>query len=453
MTETVLHSLARKVVATAFDDFPEATVKKAKLHILDTFGVAVAGSVSAETRMTLSALGAGASNGASVIWGTPLLLDARTAALVNGVSAHALELDDSGGCDHSGAVVLPAVVAALGEIQRPVHGRELLKSVLIGYEVGRRVLEAAGGYETHNGLGWHSTGTCGIFGAAAAVGTLLSFDAERMASALGLACSFASGTWAFIHDGSPAKKLHAGRAAEGGLLAARLAASGFAGPGGVFEKGAWGSFFQAFCRGAGDLEALDRAFGENWRINRCSIKPHATCRGTHSAIDAVDKLLGDHDLKSADVAAITVDMSGFQFGMCGGKTLSSRAQAQMSLPYAVAARLRYGKVSLAELEERAWRDASIEQWLGRIEVRIDPSMSDEAEPAIALSTQDGKRLKTTVEFPLGSPANPLSDDRLIGKYNELSGTVLPEKKAAYLRDCVLALDSFVDARAPLELLH
>lgn len=453
MADPVLLSLANKIAATRFDDFPDATVKKAKLHILDTFGVAVAGSASAETRMTLAALGVEASTGASIIWGTPLSLDARTAALVNGVSAHALELDDSGGCDHSGAVVLPAVVAALGEMKRPVHGREFLKSVLIGYEVGRRVLEAAGGYETHNGLGWHSTGTCGVFGAAAAVGTLLGFDAERLASALGLVCSFASGTWAFIHDGSAAKKLHAGRAAEGGLLAARLAASGFAGPGDVFDGSAWGSFFQAFCRGEGDPAALDSTFGEGWRIDRCSIKPHATCRGTHSAIDAIDKLLGDHALKREDVAAVTVEMSGFQFGMCGGKTLTSRAQAQMSLPYAVAARLRYGKVSLAELEERAWRDANIGQWLDRVDVRIDPAMSDEAEPAITLATVGGRQLKTTVEFPLGSPANPLSDDRLIGKYDELAATVLPARKAVGLREGVLALDRSADARALLEWLR
>ncbi|OCP18749.1 MULTISPECIES: MmgE/PrpD family protein [unclassified Ensifer] len=453
MADTVLESLARNVAATVFDDFPEATVRKAKLHVLDTFGVAVAGSASGETCLTLAALGVSAPSGSSAIWGTPLLADARTAALVNGVSAHALELDDSGGCDHSGAVVLPAAVAALGEMTRQVHGREFLKSVLIGYEVGRRVLEAAGGYETHNGLGWHSTGTCGAFGAAAAVGTLLGLDAERIASALGLACSFTGGTWAFIHDGSPAKKLHAGRAAEGGLLAARFAANGFVGPGGVFDVHAWGSFFQAFCRGEGEPAMLVEGFGENWRIERCSIKPHATCRGTHSAIDAVDKLLGDHGLASEDVTAITVDMSGFQFGMCGGKALTSRAQVQMSLPYAIAARLQFGKVSLPELEERAWRDPSIDRWLQRIDVRIDPTMLDEAEPAVALATSDGRHLKMTIDFPLGSPANPLSDDRLIGKYNELAGSVFGRAKVDGLRDRVLTLDRCTDVRELLEWLH
>ncbi|MBP1871757.1 2-methylcitrate dehydratase PrpD [Ensifer adhaerens] len=453
MADTVLQSLALKVAATAFDDFPQATIRKAKRHVLDTFGVAVAGSASAETRMALAASDMSAANGSSLIWGTPLSADARTAALVNGVSAHALELDDSGGCDHSGAVVLPAVVAALGEVTRPVHGKEFLKSVLIGYEVGRRVLEAAGGYETHNGLGWHSTGTCGAFGAAAAVGTLLGFDAQRIASALGLACSFAGGTWAFIHDGSPAKKLHAGRAAEGGFLAARLAASGFVGPGDVFDGSAWGSFFQAFCRGEGDPAMLLHGFGENWRIERCSIKPHATCRGTHSAIDAVDKLLGDQELASQDIAAITVDMSGFQFGMCGGKVLTSRAQAQMSLPYAIAARLQYGKVSLAELEERAWRHPSVDRWLQRMDIRIDPAMPDEAEPAVALATIDGRHVQTTIDFPLGSPANPLSDDRLIGKYDALARSVLGQAKADGLRDRVLALDGCTDARELLQWLR
>jgi 2-methylcitrate dehydratase PrpD len=319
MDGTMVGQLAENICATAFDDFPDATIHKAKLHILDTFGAAIAGSASNETRMVTAALGLSSGQGSAPVWGSSIRLDARTAAFVNGVSAHAFELDDSGGCDHSGAVVLPAAIAVMGERTQPVHGRDLLRSVLMGYEVGRRVLEAAGGYEVHNGLGWHSTGTCGAFGAAAAAGVLLEFDARKMASALGTACSFAGGTWAFIDNGSPAKKLHAGRAAEGGVIAAYLTAQGFEGPDAVFEPATWGSFFGTFCAGKADAAALVSDFGRNWRMNRCSIKPYATCRGTHSAIDAIDLMFSRHGLSAAEVAAIEVDMSQFQFGMCGGK--------------------------------------------------------------------------------------------------------------------------------------
>ncbi|WP_412066776.1 MmgE/PrpD family protein [Rhizobium sp. SYY.PMSO] len=453
MSDNLTRTLAGLVCATGFDAFPVETVHKAKLHILDTLGAAIAGSVSRETDAVVRMLGIEAGAGRSPIWGRPISSDARTSAFVNGVSAHAYELDDSGGCDHSGAVVLPAVLAALGDRDRPFSGRELLRCVLLGYEVGRRVLEAVGGYEEHNALGWHSTGTCGAFAAAAAVGSMVNLDMTAMASALGSACSFAGGTWAFIHNGSSTKKLHAGRAAEGGLMAACLARQGFEGPDSVFEAERWGSFLATFGAGKGDPQALVRDFGDYWRLNRCSIKPHATCRGTHAGIDALDLMLERHGLSPADIAAVEVDISGFQYGMCGGKVIESRAQAQMSLPYALAARLRYGKVFLAELEEAAWSAAEIGQLMDRIAVRIDPAMKDEDEPAITIVTAAGERHRLVVEFPLGGPQNPLSDERLIGKYAELAGMVLPASKVDALSEFVLDLENQTDARTLLALLQ
>ncbi|NTJ61933.1 MmgE/PrpD family protein [Agrobacterium rhizogenes] len=453
MSDNLTQALAELVCSTSYEAFPPETIHKAKLHILDTLGAAIAGSASRETDAVVAMLGIQAGTGSSLIWGRSIASDARTSAFVNGVSAHAYELDDSGGCDHSGAVVLPAVLAALGDHKGPVGGRDLLRSVLLGYEIGRRVLEAVGGYEEHNGLGWHSTGTCGAFGAAAAVGSLVKLDATAMASALGTACSFAGGTWAFIHNGSSTKKLHAGRAAEGGLMAAYLARHGFEGPDSVFELERWGSFFATFGAGKGDPQALVRDFGDYWRLNRCSIKPHATCRGTHAGIDALDLMLQDRGLAPTDIVAIEVDISGFQYGMCGGKVISSRAQAQMSLPYALAARLRYGKVFLAELEEAAWSAAEIGPLMERITVRIDPALKDEDEPAITIVTAAGERHRLVVEFPLGGPQNPLSDERLIGKYAALAGMVLPASKVDVLSDYVLDLENQTDARSLLALLQ
>lgn len=453
MSDNPTQALAELVCSTNYEAFPADTIHKAKLHILDTLGAAIAGSASRETDAVVAMLGIQSGTGHSPIWGRPIASDARTSAFVNGVSAHAYELDDSGGCDHSGAVVLPSVLAALGDRCQPSSGRELLRGVLLGYEVGRRVLEAVGGYEEHNGLGWHSTGTCGAFGAAAAVGSMVNLNVNAMASALGSACSFAGGTWAFIHNGSSTKKLHAGRAAEGGFMAAYLAREGLEGPDRVFDAGRWGSFFATFGAGKSDPQALVRDFGDYWRLNRCSIKPYATCRGTHAGIDALDLMLQRHGLAAADIAAIEIDISGFQYGMCGGKIIQSRAQAQMSLPYALAARLHYGKVFLAELEEAAWSAAEIGFLMGRIMVRIDPAMKDEDEPAITIVTTTGARHRLVVEFPLGGPQNPLSDERLIGKYAALAGMVLPASRVDALRDYVLDLEKQTDARSLIALLQ
>ncbi|MFT4129301.1 MmgE/PrpD family protein [Labrys sp. (in: a-proteobacteria)] len=440
MSEFLAENLARKIGQVRFSDFPAATVHKAKLHILDTLGAALAGSASPETRSVIHGLGLGRDTGDTPVWGIGLMLDNRTASFVNGVSAHAFELDDAGGCDHSGAVVLPAVLAALTDVQVSVDGAGFLKSILIGYEVGRRVLEASGGYEAHNGLGWHSTGTCGVFGAAAAAGVLLGLDTPQLTSALGLACSYAGGTWAFIQDGSQAKKLHAGRAAEGGLIAAKLARASLTGPAALFDAQCWGGFFSTFARHTGDTGLLVSDFGQNWRLNRCSIKPYATCRGTHSAIDAIGLVLGREGLVPEDVAAIEVRMSAFQIGMCGGKSVSTRADAQMSLPYALAARLQYGQVTLAELGETARMHPQIARWLSFIRTEADPDMSDDAEPVIAVTTGDGRRFVETVEQPLGSPANPMADEAVIAKFTGLASGVVGLDRSDAIRDFVLNLE-------------
>lgn len=444
--DSISAQLAQRLCHVSFSDYPAPTVRKAKLHILDTLGAALAGSVSAETQIACNALGLQMEEGGSAVWGMPLDIGARSASFINGVSAHALELDDSGGCDHSGAVVIPAAFAILPQLNDPVSGRQLLSSILLGYEVGRRVLEAVGGYEEHNNLGWHSTGTCGVFGAAAAASMLLGLDVTRLEQALGIACSFSGGTWGFIHDGSQTKKLHPGRAAEGGLTAALLAANDFTGPAKIFESDAWGSFFKTFSPQHSDATRLLDGFGENWRLNRCSIKPYATCRGTHSAIDAMRQLRFAHHIEADTIDAIEVAMSSFQFGMCGGREITSTAQAQMSLPYALAAELEFGKVGPAEILPSAWTSPKVAGWMARISVRIDEHMADADEPAVTVITSGGARHTMTIAFPYGSPENPLPEDKLIEKFYDLSAPILPIQRLNTIVKTILTLEVSADVR-------
>lgn len=444
MDRNFLEELASLVHRTEFAALPAATIRKARLHLLDTIGVGIAGAGSDETGKASSIVRG--SIGAAQVWGRPDRVSARDASFLNGISAHAYELDDCGGCDHSGAVVVPAALALLPTPQTAISGRELILSVAMGYEVGRRVLEACGGYEVHNGLGWHSTGTCGVFGAATSAALVLKLGERKLASAMGIACSLASGTWGFIHDGSQTKKLHSGRAAEGGVMAALLAEAAFSGPRHVLQPETWGSYLTAFGRDKGDPEALVADYGKRWRIDRCSIKPYATCRGTHSAIDAVDVLLSRHALPLESIASVEARMSTFQAGMCGGSRVNTRAQAQMSLPYAVAAKLSFGKVFLDELEEEAFRDRTVVAWLERTTVLTDPSMADEAEPEITFVTTSGQRFSTVVDDPLGSPAAPLPEDRLIEKFRNLAERRLDRPRVQQLVDYVLDIDAQPDVR-------
>lgn len=456
MSDSISLQLAHFCAGTRYDDLPAEVVARAKRHILDTFGATLAGAAAFEPRQVLQMLGAEPSAGTSPVWGTTRSLGARDAAFANGVAAHALELDDTGGCDHSGAVVLPAAIAALtvpaGRARpRPVSGRDLITAFVLGYDIGRRVLEACGGYSAHNGKGWHSTATCGTFGAAAAASHLLGLDAAETAAAFGHAASFSSGLWAFIHDASQTKRLHAGRAAEGGLTAALLAAQGVSGPTQVFDD-VWGGFFNAFASASKQPEALLAEAGSVWKLMRCSIKPHASCRSNHSTIDAVLHLMAANPGLAQQVGRIDVRLSAFVHDMCGGRDLASLSSAQMSMPYAIAIAWVFGDAGLARYLAPARKDARLSAAMSLVRLHVDPEMAALDEPVVSVTPQRGASVSHHVPIALGAPANPLSDAALRAKFSELAAIALPAEQADALADRVLHLDELDDARALLPLL-
>ncbi|MCO8314160.1 MmgE/PrpD family protein [Pseudomonas mandelii] len=421
-----MERLAQFCVDTRFEDLPPALVAQTKRHILDTFGVSLAGAGSDVARQARQVFEGEA--GSTLVWGTDQRVGAAQAAMLNGIAAHALELDDTGGCDHSGAVVLPAVMAAVSMSERPISGRELITTVVIGYEIGRRVLEACGSYSAHNGAGWHSTATCGVFGAAAASARILGLDAQQTLAALGIAGSFSGGLWAFIHDGSQSKKLHSGRAAEGGLLAARFAQQGITGPTKLFDD-VWGGFLKTLAADTAVPEALDAELGHVWKLARCSIKPYAACRGTHSAIDALGLLLDQLQVSADQVESVQVSLCGFLQDMCGGQDFSTLSAAQMSLRYALAARLVHGHCRLEAYDDEQRQHPRIAHWMSRIRLEVDPLLSEDGEPVVSVQTVDGRQASLCVEVPLGAPGNPLSDGALEEKFFSLAGRVMPRQRA------------------------
>lgn len=451
MTDTIIRTLGDFIASTRFEDLPRGMADKAKIHILDTFGAALAGSRSEEARLTGDALLSSDGPGCAALWGAPRRLSPRNAALVNGIAAHAFELDDTGGCDHSGAVVLPAAMAVLPLIEAPVTGRDVITAVALGYDVARRALEGFGGYVPHNSVGWHSTGTCGVFGSAAAAAILLKLDATRAASSLGLAASMASGLWGFIHDGAMAKRVHAGRAAEGGLLAALLARGGVTGPTMAFEQ-VWGGFHATY--GKRDLtpEAITRDLGRDCLLRIAEIKPHASCRDAHAAVDAIGRVLNREGLAATDIVRVTARLNSFLNGMVGGRDVASLPAAQMSLPYAVAVRICRGTAGLSSYTAETRASPDIAAMLDRVTIAIDESVTASWEASISVETRDGRVIEEATKRPLGGLANPLSPEQLRAKFDELAGTALPRARCDALAGLVLTLDEAPDAKALLPLL-
>jgi 2-methylcitrate dehydratase PrpD len=436
--------LADFYCALKVESLPAATLHAVRRHVLDTLGGALAGAGQPEPEAALKAgsmlYGA---NGPAMVWGREQSAPPLLAALVNGTAAHALELDDASGCDHSGAVIIPALFAALHLAPMASDG-DLIAAVVAGYDLGRRVMEAAGGYDAHNNAGWHSTGTCGVFGSTIAVARLRRLAPEIARNALGIAGSFASGNWSFLHDGAMTKRLHPGHAAAAGLLATELAIHGMTGPARVFDAG-WGGFFSTYARSDADPEALTSGLGEAWRIHRSSIKPFASCRGTHAAVEAA---LGMRQEIADEAETIEVFVTPTVARMCGGKTISGLLDAQMSLPYALSVAWLYGAADLPLFSDEVRARASVRDFLPRVRVTADAAVPSNVSARLAIRSRDGRTLERRVDSPVGSWDRPLPDDELRAKYRSLAAPVLGQERATRLEEGVFAIGTGV---APLSL--
>jgi 2-methylcitrate dehydratase PrpD len=417
---------------------PEAVIAHAKLLLLDTLGAALAGVDTAEGRAAMAAAREiGGERGPATLWGTAGRTAPPAAALANGITAHAQELDDFGGCDHSGAVVTPAVLA-LAE-GRPVSGQRVLEAIIVGYDVALRVMEALGGYYAHNGRGWHSTGTCGSFGAAAAAAKVLDLDAERTTWALGLAGSVTGGLWAFIDDGAMAKRYHPGRAAETGVITALLAREGFTGPTRVFEA-EWGGLLPTYAGERAEPARLTADLGRVFKIIRSGVKPYASCRGAHATLDVVFEIRRREGLAADDVAAVRIRCTEGDRLMLGDPDPRTRLAAQMSLPYCVAVAWVAGRASLDEYGPRWLSDARVRGFLPRVLLEVDPALPAGAEAHVTVETRDGRRFPGYVPFARGAPENPLGRDEVVAKYEDLAGRALPAAGVRRVEEAVFELE-------------
>lgn len=263
--------------------------------------------------------------------------------------------------------------------------------------------------------------------------------------AITLATSFSSGLWGFIHDGSQAKKIHAGRAAEGGLLAATLAGEGFAGPSKVFED-LWGGFFRSFNKSSGEPEKLSEALAENWKINRAVLKPYASCRGAHSAIDALEDILQETQQKPENIVSMHLQLSEMLMGMCGHKTSKSMAGTQMSLPYALAARCVFGTAGLVAHSSQCRSDPRIGAITQRMNLEIDGAMRPLDEPILTLLFADETRAPRMVPRATGSSERPMQREAIANKFRHLAGTTLDDDQVSNLLNVLDKLENVEDCR-------
>lgn len=357
-------------------------------------------------------------------WSASQGQDAGRKALVAGGLTHILETDDlhRASVTHPGCVVVPAVFA-LAE-REGNNGRQMLKAILHGFEAMCRVGSGVG--PSHYRV-WHNTATCGPFGSAMAAATLLDLNTDQAMHALGNAGTQSSGLWEFMETGAMSKHLHAGRAAEAGVVAADLAKLDFTGPPRILEgeKG----FFAATCLDA-EPDKVTANPDAPWQLTQTSIKPWPCCRHTHPAIDAALEL--HQALAGREIASVQVDTYQAAMDVCDRPQPDSEYAAKFSIYHCVAAALDAGEVVFESFSE-ASRDR-----LGGLRERITSVV---AEPyasnypvswgsAVTVLTKDGDSLSAQRTAAKGDPELALSNEEMIVKANMLLAHAGFDKTAA-----------------------
>lgn len=415
---TASEALAHFATGLAFEDMPGEVVERAKDCIIDTVAACIHGAQLPWTQTVIEYARRGSAPGACSVLGTNIKVRAPFACLANGAAAHAFELDalvePSVGIHPSAALAVPGLAVAQGLGK---SGRELVAAVVAGYEVLYRIGDAA--RHSVEKRGFHSPGVLGPYGTAAVVGRLLGLDAQRMAHAFGIAGSMSSGLMEFSQSGGMVKRLHLGRAAEGGFMAAVLARDGYTGPAGVLE-GKYGTL-NTFCRDA-DPARLTRELGSAWHVMKTKIKRYACHATAQVPVTLALELKAQHGISGDEVARIVI--------AANEKTVSHHAigepndmtMMQYSVPFSVALALYLDPTDPRSFSEASLSDPRIRALSRATAVELLEPVPGTPGTAcrLTLHLKSGGQLSATGHDFKGAPTLPLSRAELLEKFLKLT---------------------------------
>ena len=375
--------------------------------------------------------------GPATVVGQTRSLPAPHAALVNGTAAHALDFDDNFHplAGHATAVLAPALLALAEE--RGASGSAVLDAYAVGLEVTGQIGDGVN--LQHYERGWHSTSTVGAIGAAAACARLMRLDADGVQQAISLGSSLAGGSKRQF--GTMAKPLHAGLAAQHGVLAARLAAAGASATAEPLD-GPWG--FRDLFAGPDSPGFQERAgrIGAPLAIEAfgLKVKIHPCCASAHCAVDGVLALMRKHALGAEDVERVETVVSRISFDNLMFPEPRSELEARFSMQYCIAVAVLRGALRLADFRPEAIADRSVRAWLPRVSMDVPVAGSELSradngrEPAkVRLHLQDGRVLSALVQHAKGVLENPLSEAELWSKFDDCVAGAMPPERAAAIR--------------------
>lgn len=418
--------LARFICRARYDRLEKKVTKQAKKCFLDFVGVSLLGSDTDVGRVLVSLISKIGGIKESTLIGERGKVPCINAAFVNGAMAHIDELDDGHrfAMGHPGAPVIPAALSVGEKIG--ASGKELITAITVGYEVFSRI--ACSINPSHLNRGFHTTGTCGTFGAAAAAGKILGLNVNELASGLGIAGIQAAGLMEVMRGNSVVKPLQPGRAAQSGVMAALLSQSGITAPDTILE---------GFCRATSDnydLQMVTKNLGKDYEIMRVYFKLHASCRHIHPSIDAALELMSRHNIVPEEIDEVRIQTYSTAYNLCGKEyepqTVST---AKFSLPYCISVAIIEGSVNPGTFTVNKIRDQRILNLAKKVKVEIDPkidkSVPNERGARVEIWKSSGVKYECFVKNPRGEPEVPASSEDLKDKFRVLSTKVISTQRA------------------------
>jgi 2-methylcitrate dehydratase PrpD len=439
--------LATRINSLTFKELPPEAIHWAKIGVLDTVGVTLAGSREECTRIVEGIATRGVT-GPSLIFGVNRRTAPLEAALVNGTASHALDFDDMNNTlgGHPSAPILPALFALADDIG--ASGRDFLAAYVAGFETESKV--GMGVHFYHYTKGWHPTATLGVFGATAACAKLLKLSDDKTATALSIAASLAAGIKA--NFGTMVKPLHVGHCTRNGMFAALLARDGFTAGDRVFEHKQ--GFFNVF-NGEGNYDAgkILPAWAQPLDIVKpgIAIKQYPCCGSTHSALDAILTLARDHKPAADDIERVDVWTHTRRLEHTNRPEPKSNLDAKFSVQYCMTRALLDRRISIEHFEGRAYEEPAVRKLLPRVHAAPYTTAQFPADnhfgAEVKIALRGGRVLSAKVDQPLGRTSdNPLPAGLLKEKFENCAARALSREQTASVYSAIQGLENLQDVR-------
>ena len=438
-------NVAEFVSQTSFESIPTAALEETKRALLDCVGVMLAGSKEESAKICAKLAKEESSSQVSTVIGQGFKSSALMAAFSNGTAGHALDFDHGFIMGQPSAGLIPAILA-LGE-KVGASGRDILVAYVVGFEVIAKLCRSMPG---HNPGGWHATATLGSLGTAVACARILGLKTQAIQQTLGIASSMASGIRA--NFATMTKPLHSGLAAKNGVLAAKLAESGFdANPTVIGDNE---GFFVAFSKDIpSDLHPFEE-LGSSFDLIARGIrfKPYPCGGLTHPAVGIILKMREQQTISPEAVESIKVRVPSHVYHTILNRLPETALQTKFSMPYILARALIDGKLGLDTFSEEASRDPSVRSLGAKVAMELDPDLpvdEDASRPCkVILRQKDGKTLSESAGLDPATPRPHLSSQELRTKFTDCATRVISKESAAEVEKQIDHLEE-LDSLDPL----